>query len=212
MCGLLQEGVKTTTGYEVKVVVKEHLTLNEYVRRLRGEPQDPTIPDYMLRPGNCIPLSMGSATGDRHTWPQFAEPLPPDAARADIPTRRYREVALDMHKRLVAFSDTSPLSEGRWLIHAEDSGHPHCIGVHVQTATECTLYFGKYQRMMPLDDLRSMLLTAIDKKLHVLFRICGEHENDLQTYGKLIQLLELQAGAPGDEERGATPRREGPAR
>ena len=210
MCGLLQEGVKTTTGYEVKVVVKEHLTLNESVRRLHSEPQHETIPDYMLRPGNCIPLSMGSVTGDRHTWPQFAEPLPPDAARAHIPTRRYREVALDMHKRLVAFSDTSPLSEGRWLIHAEDSGHPHCIGVHVRTATECTLYFGNQQCTMPLRDLQSMLMTAIDKKLHVLFRICDEHEHDLQTYGALRQLLELHAGAASDEEGGAKPSRDMP--
>ena len=190
MCARLQDHVLERTGYAVQIVSKEHLSFMELLRGVGGEPLQPPPPAHMLGSENCIPLALGAVLGDSSLWNAFGPAAPVPGSQAGRP-RAYRDVAADMGVQLVPELDLYALAEGKWLLHSENGGRPHCVAVQVQSRQQSTVYWSGRSAVLGAMRLQGLLHAALDRKTIVLFRVYVGSEPVPAVRPHLFPLLDM---------------------
>ena len=189
-CAHLAARVKEQTGYSVVLVAKEHLT---FVEALDAEPapsREPAAPESMLDSANCIPLALATVTKEENRWHLFAA----EGAGAGARTRAYRDVAADFGVRLEPALSMDDLRPGCWLVHSDNQGMPHCVGLDFQSSDVCILHWKGKQSEMTARALRGLLVSAIDQKTFVFFYVCLSNDDPGHVAVHLTPLLDLLTG------------------
>ena len=191
----LQDYVKLQTGYRVVIVAKEHLTFMEGLQREPSAACAPALPEHMLAPGSCIPLALASVAAAEGLWARYQEDLASPASQRPGRARAYRDVAADAGVRLSPALDTAELRAGSWLLHMENGGRPHCVGLRVHSADRCAVRWSGRQTTLTAFRLQGLMRSAIDKKTFVLFEIHAGAAPAPAVKTYMLPLLDLMAGA-----------------
>ena len=127
LCKTLEITIKEETGYEVQILHKEHHYFRTLVATL--DTKVPTNVHFILgREGNCIPMAIAS----------LQETFAVAVARLELETsdakkvRTYREVSLKLGVFLNPHLSLPREPKGNWLIHMENGGSPHCMGLRFE--------------------------------------------------------------------------------
>ena len=206
MCGALEEAVLKRAKFTVQVVEKKSATVLEALKGLpvcSSKHGIPSIPPCLLLQGNCIPLALGFVTGE---WPTFATGVqaasPANTLARERGHRKYADwnEAFGVHLRPFRHP-LSPLPDC-FLLHVEDQGKPHCLGVKTLRPGVMTVMSGGEARELTVENMGELIAGGIDHTQVVIFQVkVGDSaaEDDAVTVSGKV-LLQLVAGAGADSE------------
>ncbi len=190
-CRFLETAIKQDTGYEVHLVVKEHLSCLQLVAKACPDPQKLVQPDdhMLLKVGNSIPCALGAVLGIDLLVGKLTAAGQGDGYKPPGGVRSYREVAALAGCTLSpAATWTKGQSTGSWLVHTFLAGKPHCF-IMVFEAGSVRVANGGVCYTVDKEDMLGYLEKALDKNFMVFFKV-----NDPEASAEgLLQLLDLQA-------------------
>jgi len=194
-CELLSDYAFQRTGYRVTFVEKLHrLLIAETLASAERIEAAEVVPDELLGAGLCIPLSIARVmrNGVHVRVRLHAAGLRPGAEGDAHPALAYRDVAAALDVRLRPVLDAESLGPGVWLVHTENGGVPHCMGLVISSDEACHIFEGDRRIVIERSSFLSALRTCVDKKTVVFF---GVNEVGMLPSGSLEKLLDLYAGA-----------------
>ncbi len=155
----------------------------------------------LTNPGNCILRALSRfAVLSPDVLTTLQNPRDPaNVAAARRGHRTHRACADMCGVRLRAgFSDC--IEPGRYLLHTEDGGRPHCVAVTVCNGMDNTsVWNGDRQMRMDTGVFKQCLHEGLDSKTAVLFRVLTEQDQAAGdtdfTEDEIDALLDLAAGA-----------------
>ena len=193
MCARMATFVKQATGYDVLIVAKSHFYLLEHLEGVPREPVDPTPHCRLLDAGNSIPLALTLLTGKDDPAAQYtSELVHPSQPEAPL-SRAYRDVGLVFRVTLVPTVDRSRLRVGRWLLHVENGGLPHCVALDFRTPEECIVLWKGFKTVMSFAVLRGLIDSSVDKKTLVLYEVLPGDASASTVQAHIAPLLDMLA-------------------
>ena len=193
LCRECSDHVLSVTGFQINIRQKHHNFLIDEVRRLSStiEPCK-TLKDYYRKDGNCIPAAIKLI----HGTPSAVDlALADDQAEENVraATRRYRSYfksAELCRVQLAATQGCDIRKPGKYLIHSEPSGRPHCNGAVIREGGADMVFYTCDEKItLSVTKFRQAVAASVDKQLLCTFEIVGGVE------GANSDLLQLQAGA-----------------
>ena len=213
VCNKLQEHVKQTTGFDVVVREKVHRTVLQIILEEATSKRVSVLsPNSVLRgTGNCIPAAVSlllERTSDveqavvADSQGQGAESRAPTRPS----TRSYRECEKLLGVNLIPHlpendSTSMQLQPGNFLLHMENGGTPHCVGLCVpdDLSLEITVLDASNNISIQTSSLDSALRDGVDGITCILFNVThAEKQISPHTCWEpdgLEGLLDLEAGA-----------------
>jgi hypothetical protein len=202
-CRQCEAHILETVGFKVSIREKKHQYFLELLSSwCETENPVPDVPPVFKKPGNCIIsaalhlkvkdqqtlLDYLSDTGAQHN-------LQADRRRS----RAYSEMESAFGVALVPIVGCADLAPGRYLLHCEPRGRPHCLAVmctdgcaNIEVFDVDTVY------LIPAVKWNDMCFAAVDKSGMVLFQVfdsaASAHWPSDITKSDLLPLLEMRAG------------------
>ena len=193
MCRALEAHVLAETGYKVNIVSKKHQYLRALVRELQAILATVVTSDLLLTAGNCIPLAYAAL--HNKVDEVVAKVTEGDNASASAPTfRTYRDVQAMLGLQLAPCLTIEDLIPGKWLIHAEDNGRPHCIGLDYTSKQNLVLHDSGKSFPTNFIDFAAILEKSIDKKTVVFFQVKQDGVESISTTENTQVLVDMEAG------------------
>ncbi|CAK0792945.1 unnamed protein product, partial [Prorocentrum cordatum] len=200
-CSGCSARVHAATGYTVTLRNKEHSYFFDLLRAKsaavvdEGGPRSNEDNKHLFLRGNCIPSAIAALTSQ---WAKARENI---SEPQDEVFRKYRDVAELLETPLFPRASLLDCKEGRYLLHAENGGLPHCIGAVIQNGSVVICEEGA-ARKMSVFDFEECYASALDMKMVVAFRL-GD-SIDPEESARLDGLLDLLAAGRWDDD-GPTP-------
>lgn len=199
-CTKCQQKVKESTGYEIRLRRKFHCTFFDGIAlKAHNKTQVPKDPIFSV-PGNCIPAAIAHLRQELHVLERISDDTNVQNAQAkDRGCRSYFDCTHMFGIKLVATRGLALQGDGRYLLHAESDGIPHCVSVRLQGDT-CEVTDGINQFQIDKTKLTNAYTESIDRTSVVTF-----HENSLDVTpdDASAVLLDLQAGGKRERVRRA---------
>ena len=198
----MSDHIFDNVGCRVVIREKKHLYWTDVVRSRGGVPVVvPDVPEVFLRKGNCIPYALWCLGSSTDAVQKKLEDDNQENTRAA--TRGYRDYAsmMDMFGVKLAPSRNRTLTKpGKYLIHTEPQGKPHCTAavVHEDMKT-CTVYLTAGKLSISVDNLLECGNAAVDKVLMCDFEVLDEAAPLPEADTLSLDLLNLMAGADDDD-------------
>ena len=168
--------------------------------------------EVLDRPGNCIAAAVydligASAQAKLLSHLQNTE-LPANVVAAKLCVRSYAEVQGLTDVSMVPCKGFNLSRPGKYILHIEAWGRPHCLSVQVQyrdANLHCEVIDGNNQWLMPLNDLIACAAMAVEKDTIVTYKVFLPGQvavwPDKTPKEVLSILLNLQAGVRGVPHR-----------
>jgi hypothetical protein len=167
-----QQAIHDATNYKVEIEYKEQLSLFQTTARgATSGPETKTL-GKLSNDGNCILLCLAILL-DRVADIK-KEVGKNNAVNADAEKRNwrtYRECA-ELLKVVLTPTSDGTLSEGKFLLHAEANGTPHCIGIDVDSNGACQIYDGSCVWISDTDTTLGDSLNAFIGSIKILNKYC----------------------------------------
>ena len=214
LCDKLQEQVQQATGFRVVLREKLHRTVLEIMSEA-GNCKEASVlaPDSILRAsGNCIPAAV-SLLLQRVSDVERAVVADGNCSRGQVvdpgaptgpTTRSYRECEkLLAMKFLPCFPEQDSASTqwqpGNFVLHMENGGQPHCVGLHVANDLAVKVLDASNTFQIEASILDQAMQDGCDSHTCVLFSIARAAEqitpHACWEPQALEALLDLEAGA-----------------
>ncbi|CAE7235509.1 unnamed protein product, partial [Symbiodinium sp. KB8] len=206
LCDRLSLRVKAATGFEVVIREKQHLTLLQIISEAATSCEESSLlPDAGLRQcGNCIPAAVGLLLNST----EEVEAKLSTNTRAENPScptlRSYKDCESLLSVRFLplvpdsesALPDWQP---GNFLLHTENGGKPHCVGVCISDDLPVKILDARKTLQVDVPTLQRALASGLDHKTCVVFKLGSRadsiDESDTWSEEALLTLLSLEAGA-----------------
>ena len=152
--------------------------------------------DLLDQDGNCIPAAIASMLGKR---PQTQEALARDAETCVL--RSYKQCETLCNVKLVPYLQFQDVTAGKFLLHAEGNGKPHCVGLCIGPDDACLVYDGDGIYKLSRAAVAQAVASGVDASTCVYFRVLEASEDPKEfAWGDLDDedasaLLTLEAGS-----------------
>ncbi len=192
--------VEQATGYKVELTLKKHALFLDFLTQTCTAKSDVPLPPALLRDGNCIlaalfRLSKTPALLQKEAGKKSAT----NALAASERCRSYRACQALLQCQLTPQVELD-LKEGKYLLHFENGGRPHCIAILINASGECEVYDGLRLLRTSRASVLAAAEEAVDRATLVAFQFSDEtSERDANL--PETRLLDLQAGAAKQELR-----------
>jgi hypothetical protein len=210
-----EKHIKQVTGYDVKVVKKVHDFFLPLLKAAATSSVASDMPTALREEGNCIPLALARLTDTAAAIDKQLKVR--DATNTTAAVRRvrcYRDWSCFERWVLVPSHGLDIKSGGKYLVHSETKGKPHCTALITDASGSCQVFdndscftvdHGVVRACQALDrshidnDNDSCFLQALDRSHIVTFKLApsGEEETAPQDIAEDC-LLELLAGGDDD--------------
>ncbi|CAE7796366.1 unnamed protein product [Symbiodinium sp. CCMP2592] len=205
LCTHFAEHIKAATGFDVVIVEKEHLLFSEMCFGTEEKIDKLDFDSAMKAPGNCICLALANLFPNRleqiKKWVKGATSENADAERTC--SRSYKKTLHGLKVHAVPSMDPVFQVGGKYLIHAENGGRPHCISCVVRAEDDVVLVDSRGRTYSTVSQVTGFAETCLDSKSIVLFRCFEKQPGPIPPAQALKEgqeiLLNLQAGAGQDE-------------
>ena len=206
----MQRHIKTKTGFIVHTREKQHLTVLQHLRQPARSVRKSDLSNecVLRRDGNCIPAAVAillDKVSEVQTLLSDGD-LIPDHAESNHGS--YEDV--EQHLRVsfvavpVALTSTFGWPAGDYLLHSENAGMPHSVGLAVQDNGQVIVSDARNTFELDTATLDMAILNGIDKSLCMVFELHAdegvEAQQDIADKGTLRKLLSLQAGGSNDAD------------
>ncbi len=84
---------------------------------------------------------------------------------------------------------------GTWLLHTENGGYPHCVGLKFEDEEQISVYDAAQMYKCTRAQFESMLAASLESKTFVFFQVSDEGAPEMEPLLSRMKLLDLQAGA-----------------
>ena len=209
-CKQCCEHIANETGFVVNIREKKHYSFLELIPKKACESTVLDGKDEVLdRPGNCIAGAVYDLLGESERGQLLIHlkntELPANVVAANRCVRSYAEVQRVTQVSMVPCMGFNLSLPGKYLLHTEAGGRPHCISVQAQfkdAKLHCEVIDGNNRWLMLMDDLIACAAVAVEKATIVTYRVFLPGQvamwPDKPSKEVLSVLLELQAGASSD--------------
>ena len=202
LCAACEAHILTSTGFKVAIREKRHRTVLQLLEMAGYDSQELGFEasDTLRNSGNCIPAAIAALTGTaadvRTLLAQDSEENSFMQARG---SRSYSQCQKMLGYCLGPFLSFDALKPGKYLLHSEHTGKPHCIGFEVSAADKASVQVYDTEKSFTLRqmDFFASLHSGLDSATVVCFKL-GKAKDDLE-YEEGLQpedietLLDLQA-------------------
>lgn len=208
ICRQSEAHIKQATGFEVHIREKKHMLVLEALRSRAASQDPPRYPSghVLCQAGNCIPHGFAclQVIGDNAT-----ELLLDDSSRCNVymkqrGSRTYRQCAElfahELDPAILKVEETLP--DGKFLLHCENGGLPHCVAVQVRDM-ETTVWDTDGIFHLRSADLDTALLEGTDAGTCVFFSVEKQNsvwEWEADCFEKLLDLAASGREAEDGEE------------
>ena len=96
--------------------------------------------------------------------------------------------------QLVPCLTIEDLMPGKWLIHAEDNGRPHCIGLDYTSKQDLVLHDSGQSFPTTFYEFAAILEKSIDKKTVVFFQAKQDGVESISTTENTQVFVDMEAG------------------
>ena len=205
LCQHFQEAIDADTGFKVAIVVKKHQLLSELLFGSDAQIERLEFATCLTAAGNCICLASSVLFPDRLSAAKayLEEDTPQNADAKRMGSRSYESVFTALKLRGMPSMTTNFQVGGKYLLHMENGGRPHCIACEVQSSDAVLLTDWQGRVQVSLPQLLNAMEDATDACSVVAFRMFlrepGRDEAETDVKDSLAMLLGLHAGAGDDE-------------
>ena len=196
LCEESATAIKEKTGFEVKIVRKQHLYFREWCRT-PSERSEVVVEDLLLTQGNCIPLALARLFPDKKPdiLSEIRKASHQNCEAVKVGSRSYRSVCESLKIHAVPSLGLNVTKPGQYLLHCEHDGKPHCVSCTCNENNLIEIGDGKYVTRMMLSELQKFASEAIDAQSIVTFALYGQDGERLKLAKWLQVLQDLHAGA-----------------
>ena len=203
LCKECSDFIAQETGFLVNIKEKKHESaVDAILSHATSTTAIPNIPAVYLAKGNCIVYALRCLVGesgavDKHLADGSAEDNLRAASRGH---RSYASVAALYDTHLLPTYGREIHGAGRYLLHCEPEGRPHCVAVEVLPGAEkCFVFIGSRRIAMTLSSYNAATRNATDANLLVHFEIVPRvQEHAASVHAE--SLLNLLAGHSDDDQ------------
>ena len=178
LCTHFSHEIKVRTGFNVRIVVKTHRSFAELCFADTHVQQRDDIHPIMRESGNCIPLAVSLAMPSTTSFltDYLQQDVEANANAKRFKSKSYESVMKATKLHAVPSTGLQIEAGGKYLLHMENGGHPHCLACVVDENGEAMVMDAKGHRSMSLMELRAMAVDAIDAASLVTFRLYQDEE------------------------------------
>ena len=201
ICQSCELAIQERTGFKVKIVEKAHEYFLDICKAVGHTRDDYRYSGVLSQRGNCIPLALAQL------YPHLKEKLlgvlarPTDAnsQASSHASRCYKSVLDSVQLHAVPHLGLNVSSKGKYLLHTENGGAPHCVSCDL--CDDGSILLGDIDgvRSLTAASLKQASDDAIDGTTLVTYRIFEKQADVVWPEGQLKEnlemLLELYAGA-----------------
>ena len=206
LCRTSQEHIKAKTGFDVCVREKHHLTVLQHLRQIASSVRGSSLAQgsCLFLDGNCIPAAVALLFNTVARVEKFVSNVNLSANKAfqQSGCRSYAEIQEMLGLSVIPLpaADVLQLEPGEYLLHLEDAGKPHCVGVRVRAASQVVIYTAAQMLEMELPTLKTAVSRGIDSCASLVFKVLqapadANARHDFWSTEALAQLLLLRARA-----------------
>jgi hypothetical protein len=197
-----QRHIASTTGYNIKLKIKEHLFFSEILSNVATGAVEAPAHEVLLRDGNCILLACARLLKNEVWLMAILDETPSDPDTLSSRSRLYKDCCSMAAAFLLPCLRPTYVDIGSlWLIHCDRRGVPHCIAMKVIDGSTCQIWEGSETYFISTVSMITAFKSCMDNKFIVCFRVFKE--NDPRAHellpefmaSKASNLLFLQAGA-----------------
>ena len=198
LCCHAQERIKRTTGFDVKIREKQHLTILQDLRLNASSVRETSRvakTSNLCQAGNCIPAAVALLLDN---VAQIEELVSSDSRREGCRSYADCEKLLKIHFAPMPAADLSCLETGDYVLHLEHQGKPHCVAMSVTVPGRVVVQDVPQTFELEVSTLKTIMTRAVDRCVSMVFRLHTRGEanlqHDLWSEAALQTLLTLQAG------------------
>ena len=215
-CAEAEKEIWERTGFKVTVVEKQHKYFLELCTQYGAARDDEALSDAkyacLRKDGNCILRAVAQLFPGKAA--RVLEYMQESSAANSQATwhgsRCYKDVLTALGLHAVPQLGFSITEQGKYLVHVEHTGRPHCVSVNAVLTDGNVLSVrvgGRSEKLdMPLTKLEEASQDAIDSGSIVTFRLFDQlgdvnwPADDLQTNLELLLQLHAGAGAESSDD------------
>jgi hypothetical protein len=190
-----EQYIKDRTGFDVKIVQKEHLCLLALLRKkVVDSVVVEQVPAVCLEPGNCIPCALwheryalrsaitaGLSNGGHKL----------NVAAKTTRTRSYSECSTLFGMPLASATGVPDVDVRSFILHSENDGKPHCVCVQYnESQTEVSVIDGSQSSRMSIQEFQGAVGECTDRSSLVSYW----HSTDTNRSAAETHLLDMRAG------------------
>ena len=175
LCQEAKEAIKEKTGFEVNIIEKHHYLFRQLCRTPAESVEQPMTDEDLHKHGNCIPLAIARLMPEKISDIKklLQENNHKNKEAAQRGSRCYSSVLRYLSIAVTAEHELNIEDKGRYLLHTEHDGNPHCLACQVDDNCLVTVWDGVYKTTMLLDQLLSCRDKAMDASTLVTFKLIG---------------------------------------
>ncbi len=194
-----EQHILTKTGFRVTIAEKQHLTLFEACKKRTIHARDVDTQDQLLKKGNCIPCAVAHLLGSSNeVLSRLRNKTAENLAAQSRGARKYGQWTGTGLGHLVPCEGMPAELSGRYLLHAENGGSPHCVALWCAEDGTCHLIDGKTRHTVTSGILNECFLEAVDRDSVVFFQFSDDTQTEVGAAAQV--LFDLLAGARRQEE------------
>lgn len=205
LCAHFQREIKSRTGFDVTIVEKKHRLFAELCF---ADASSVPVADglkALTEAGNCICMGLSKAfpalTDEILQYSQKDCGENRDAKR--LRSRSYKTTFEALKIQAVPALGLQVESGGKYLLHFENDGRPHCVSCVAHNVDEVTIADKGREVRITLQELIRFAEDAVDAPSLVTFRLFQKDDNRKVTGAEATDahavLLDLRAGAVDDD-------------
>ena len=178
----------------MQLAVKRHFFFIQ-LRMNRGNGLNVDIEDLVVQRGNCIYAALFHLRIERVTiLLGLAVPNPTNATAAKTGYRVYRDVCRDLGIKLAPTLSRDLEVNKQYLLHLENDGNPHCVGVEIIKHTTILVYHMKQSYTLSRVEFDNALYGAMDESTAIFYEV------GIDVSVEMGKLLDCMAGAGSSDD------------
>ena len=200
LCQEAMRAIKEKTGFQVNIIEKQRYLFRQLCRTPAESVEEPMANGDLRLPGNCIPLAIARLMPEKakDIDKLLRENTHKNKEATQRASRCYSSVLTPLSIAVAPEHEMSIEDKGKYLLHTEHGGNPHCLACQVGDNGLVTLWDGIYKTTMRLDQLLAFGDKAMDAGSFVALKVIGSlnaAQEDEVTVSPADVLLGLHAGA-----------------
>lgn len=198
LCKSSAEYISESTGFKVNVREKQHKTVLEFLEQRACNSTSRELGDRHVyhESGNCIPAAIAAlVSSDDGIISALGKECEENRFQQTRGCRSYKQCQTLCNVKLRPCLDISSINSGKYLLHTESSGKPHCVALIVDKGEgDVQVVDVESCFQAPWVAFADSIHSGVDASTAVFFKVLAEAD-DLaeEESANLEALLDLQA-------------------